>query len=209
MLDALNTITSSMGITSPIPLLLFLILFLLTALLLEYAGARIDEIVRKSVHIFFSLMLFAATFFCNQIELLLLGLALLAGMALFVFDTPPDERKRALGYILFPLGFIVSVLFFSEHNSNAPRFGVLVLGISDALAALVGKRWGSLWLFGKSKIGSGVFFASTLFLSSFFFSSVFAMVCVSIILTSVELISRRGIDNLVLPVIAGLLVVLL
>ena len=209
MLDALNTITNSMGIISPIPLLLFLILFLLTALSLVHTDVRIDETVRKAVHIFFSLVLFVSTFFCNQIELLLLGLALFAGMSLYVLDTPSGERSRVWGYILFPLGFITLVLLFSEHNSNALRFGILVLGISDALAALVGKRWGIQWLFGKSKIGSEVFFASTLFLSSFFFSSVFTMMCVSIILTFVELISKRGIDNLVLPITAGLLVVLL
>ncbi len=122
------------------------------------------------------------------------------------------------------LGNIVPRLIRADHFDLAPLYFALGLGVTsvilpmraafagavllclcDSVAALVGMKWGKRKIlhFKKSYAGS----------SAFFFSAFAALLPVlgwagslttAAISTLVELISQRGIDNLLLPLVGGL-----
>ncbi len=134
-----------------------------------------------------------------------------------VFSSMHGVRRHTYGEIYFPLGVLVTALFFP--NVSQYVYGVLVLGISDALASIIGQRYGirkfrRLLCADKSYAGSAAFFASAVLIGfvilalahaslieAFLFSLLMAGV-----LTIVEGKLTDGEDNLWLcPVAAGLI----
>ncbi|WVQ76542.1 hypothetical protein IAR50_006212 [Cryptococcus sp. DSM 104548] len=103
-----------------------------------------------------------------------------------------------------------SPLWFEGHSEILSYFGVLSLGVGDALASIVGRRVGSLrWCpaFGKTIEGSLAFFLSVMFTSVFMWAvgavDSFRLVPYSITVvfaTLLEAFSAQN-DNLILPMI--------
>ena len=97
---------------------------------------------------------------------------------------------------------------------------ILILTVSDPMAALIGKKWpvGKYTIFGHSKtiIGSSAFFFSAMSLSLIFMlplsvnsgMGIFIAACIAFSTTLIEAISHRGVDNLFIPLITISILVL-
>jgi phytol kinase len=130
------------------------------------------------------------------------------------FHSIHNINWKSQGAILFPISMLFIAMFVWEKDVLAFSGAMLILGLSDGLASLVGRTWGRHEYYiatQKSYEGSLVFFISTLFVFSGFllvkgafgFLPLFIAFLASLILTAVEGISRNGWDNLFLPLIAS------
>jgi phosphatidate cytidylyltransferase len=131
------------------------------------------------------------------------------------------DRRGSLGSYCFPVALLVCYLAFTVHGVRAWFYvPVLVMAVSDSMAALVGKRWpiGRYTILGdaKSLAGSSAFFVSAFCITlaaAFFVDAptahgwwiVHALI-VAIGTTAAEALAVRGLDNLAVPLVAlGLL----
>jgi phosphatidate cytidylyltransferase len=136
------------------------------------------------------------------------------------------NRSGSLGSYCFPSAFFFCYLAYTFHGVRMWFYvPVLVLAVSDTLAALVGMRWpvGRFTIMKQEKtlMGSGAFFISTLVitLSAAWFDSsrlmstgtiVVGALLIAFTTTVLEALTVRGLDNLVVPFSAlGLLCVLM
>ena len=175
------------------------------------------ELLRKLVHAFLSLSL---AYLASQVSV---PAMVLLGVLLFgVFWL--TRRKRHLdflrqvgrttyGELYFAGGILASTLLFLPTHVLAFQVGMLVLGLADPIGALVGKRYGRhhyrLWgdrLSYEGSITCGL--VSALTLAAFGTSAVGALAG-GVVLALVEALSPRGSDNLLLPLTASMLHVML
>jgi dolichol kinase len=82
------------------------------------------------------------------------------------------------------------------------------MALGDGLAGLLGSRFGKTkyrsWTTNKSYLGSTVFFITTVLVGCVFTHN-YMIIAVAFILTCVEAMSVRGLDNLLLSPIGALL----
>jgi len=122
------------------------------------------------------------------------------------------------------------LLVFDEHTIWILSLSFFILTFADAFAALIGKKHGlktyNLTGDTKSILGSAVFFVTTMVVMSFFveflyllnlnvhtsffekidFGFVTFLVIISTILTIIESVSSKGLDNLTVPLAAAFLI---
>ena len=129
--------------------------------------------------------------------------------------------RESHGSILYPVAVFSCFVLYRYHENDLIFFyaPILILTISDPLAALFGKRWPlGKFSVGKDKktlMGCTAFFCSALLVLvvtySFFnpgisFDRVYQFVIIAGVTTLVEAISGKGIDNLTIPLsVVGLL----
>lgn len=125
--------------------------------------------------------------------------------------------RRTSGEVLFPLGIALIILI--EPQAWKITYGILIMGVSDAMASIIGIKWGKkkYSTFGKhtkTYIGSFTFFICTFAIGvtgliigeDFIISQTLLPATLSaIILTLVEAGSSNGLDNLLLPISATLI----
>lgn len=123
--------------------------------------------------------------------------------------------RISYGEFFFPLSVIVAA--FLADTSWEFATAILILGMADSVAALVGKKYGSTSTYSvlgqkKSLIGSVAFFMTALVLVGIFVglghttdTSLGAILWVVFILTITENIGVYGSDNLLIPIIAVIL----
>jgi len=126
--------------------------------------------------------------------------------------------RKSFGEIYYPLGIGVSALVCLPGNIVSFQFGIWILTLSDTLAGMIGGRFGgkkiSFWSKEKTVKGTLSFFIMTFIISGYYFFIIgkFNMVeifLLTFILTFIEFILVSGLDNLVLPVLASSLFMLL
>lgn len=166
------------------------------------------EIFRKLLH----LPLFIFVFLLNDhLKLTLILMALLVLFYLTLLYTPwlnflpihwikKLQRKdnKDYGPIYLVVGILITWLLASNIGEVYGACSIVVF--CDSVASVLGKLfpYGKINLFKKTIVGSLSFLSLTLLISSQFLN--WPQACIaSIILTLVELISLRGIDNLLLP----------
>lgn len=178
------------------------------------------EVSRKSVHVGTCLVIAAFPVFgIGDRELLLIAIGSFVAIALLrrtvLMRAIMSVERTSWGDLMLPL----SVAIIAPMHVAYPVFlgAYLVLGISDALASLVGRAFGRrrYMLLGhaKSYIGSSAFFASAwaILAPVAHFGGlppVTALLAGGIAagaLTLVEALSHKGVDNLSIPVGAALL----
>jgi dolichol kinase len=183
---------------------------------------EIDNLNRKLIHIVSAFIIISFPYFLDVWQI-----ASLSVLFSFIFliskikgFLPIINRVKRVswGEVFYPLGVMISaLLFLPQGEVRAFQFGVLVLGLSDAMANIIGDMFGSIkiefpWS-KKSLEGSLAFFATSLilFLLFFGFSSftggLFSILVASLLLTLAEFSLFFGIDNLVLPSFAAYLFV--
>ncbi len=124
-------------------------------------------------------------------------------------------KRESVGAITYPLGLVLSALcFWDAHSQMIFPGSALVVGLSDGLAGLYGRKYGRMTydVTGlKSIEGSCVFFAVTVTIIFLILlrgatapglGLVLAIVG-ALLLTVVEGLIGKGWDNLVLPVASG------
>lgn len=199
-----------------------LIIFLITAFALigsvEIVKRKFSlsaSITRKVTHIGAALIAAVSPIFLSPI--LIAGSCLFFAGILFIgrrstlFSSIQNVKRNTFGEVFLPLGEALSAIVFLPQGIREFQFGVLVMGISDALAGLIGEKYGRhhLTILGnrKSIEGSSAFFLTTLGIT-FLFLPVFSytLIIIPLLLTFVELVLGYGVDNLALPIFGALLI---
>ncbi len=187
------------------------------------------EYTRKFVHIISGLIslslpfLFADHWFILAIALFLIALLLFAKKAELLKSIYQIERN-SLGDLLYPVSFYICFLVADNLNNNLYFvLPLLVLILSDSLAALVGKTWKWLpYTIGKCKktVGGFITFLATALIFSIGCFILFEpsktllllLIHSSLIVLGgsiIEAISPMGFDNLTIPVFILLLLQIL
>ncbi len=178
------------------------------------------ELVRKLAHMSSAVLAAMLPLVVSFVEIAVLGLVFAALMAaslrMGIFNAIHGVSRTTYGEVFFPLG--IAALAVACPNELAFAYGVLVLGLGDGLAALVGERFGRrvipLVQTRKTLWGSGAFLAACFALGVLLMAptgvslsyALVAAAAMAIALTPVELFLTYGLDNLLLPTLAGLLI---
>jgi phytol kinase len=121
--------------------------------------------------------------------------------------------RPTLGAIVFPVGLLLAALVVWTRPA-AFSYAALVLAFADPAASVMGQRFGSLsWPVPggrKSAFGTATFFAVACALGIAFAlatgdGAIVAVAAAAGVLALVEATLGYGLDNLVIPVVAGLL----
>ena len=171
-------------------------------------------ITRRLAHVGTAIVAGSSPLFVTQKEIVFVSMifatVLLAGRRYDIFSAIHSVERNTFGEVFLPLGVALSALLFLPHNLGAFQFGIFVMGISDALAGLVGEKFGRhhiKFLSNKKSLeGSLVFFLSSLILTFLFIPALgYELLFVPLILTITEFCLVYGLDNLILPVAGALL----
>ena len=182
------------------------------------------ELARKTVHIGMGLVCLSFPWlFRNALPVwVLAAVAVIALAAVRLLPALKGDfgqvlggvQRQSWGEILFPLS-VAFIFWLARGNALLFCVPVLILSLADAVAALIGRRYG-LWRYEtddgwKSVEGSTVFFI-TAFLSThlplLLFSdigrleSLLIAVVMGLILVLIEAIAWHGFDNLFIPVVS-------
>lgn len=177
------------------------------------------ELSRKFVHIFSSLFALSFPFIISN-HLTLLFLSIFFSIFIFIFKfyknkdsllkSVVDIDRKTIGEILFPMSIYLVFIFSKEYYFYL--ISLLVLALSDALAAIIGKKYGKIKIpieqdF-KTLEGSLTFFIITflavkipliLFSNFHLLNIILISFIIAILITMLELISIYGTDNIFIP----------
>jgi dolichol kinase len=123
------------------------------------------------------------------------------------------KKHLNLGVVFFPVGIMIATfLFWDDLQFVVYQFAILTLAFSDALAGFIGKKYGKRtykipFATQKTFLGSSVFFAVTVIIEfiMFGFMAWLPILVTAFLLTLVEGATGGGIDNVTIPLFAGLL----
>lgn len=178
-----------------------------------------SEGIRKFIHIATSFLVFPVIYGIKEPSLRYVGplffvffnaIASYGGM---VKAIGLSDEKRHIGLVVYPLSVLFLVFLFNIGYMSAESAvsGVLIMGLGDGMAALVGTKWGK-HKYKVSKVGVksvegtfSMFVAS--FLVVYILSPCGALVSLFVALFSslVENISPSGVDNATVPILSALL----
>jgi phytol kinase len=173
---------------------------------------------RKVVHILAGLFSAALVFEMSFAQIVFLGVffsaAMLFSKKINLFSSIHQVKRPTYGEVFFPLSIAIVALIFPVKILYL--YGVLVLSISDGLAGLVGQRFGKKTYrisSKKSYAGSFAFFISAVLIGLallplfglVFLKSFIASLVLAALLTIAEGALPLGLDNLILPPLAALL----
>jgi phytol kinase len=180
---------------------------------------------RKTAHIAGSVVSFFLPYFISNVDAVSIGilftLAIFISKKNYIFKGIHDKDGLGIGEVVFPLGIAISALIVWPLSIIAYQGSCLVLGFSDGLAGYIGNIYGkkSYRVFGGNKTieGSAIFFLFTIaiFISYYILygsnNSILGLILLSIYaagVTFVEAILSCGWDNLIIPITAGLALIL-
>ncbi len=181
------------------------------------------ELVRKVVHIGVGNIILLAWFLQvpRPIGILFSGvftLIVLLSYRIKILESLNGVGRKSFGTFFYALsvGILLGLFWFPGLKPFAV-IGILVMTWGDALAALVGQRWGQHpYQIGSARkswegsltmwtVSTGVVLAVTTGVYGWSGSLVPAAVGVGAVATGLEVISWRGLDNLTVPVGCGVL----
>ena len=199
-----------------------IVAIVLVVQLLFHYKLLVGEHSRKLIHILAALWMATWRFELTHLEVTYLGLALLAGVFFVkqfkLLNSIFDVDRVTYGEFIFVIGIIVTSLMFPSPEVYA--LAIVNLGLGDGLAAIIGKRYGKTKynVFGSTKSLVGLL---TMFSVAVISGSVFLwlaadyqpqlifmithVVASAAVISGLEFISFRGLDNLSIPLATGLL----
>ncbi len=173
-----------------------------------------NDLSRRLAHIWAGAINIVAPLFVSHVAIIIVNVLfaglLLVGRNTDYFSSIQTTHRKTYGDVYFPLGIIVAAVVLLPDNVTAFQYGVAIMGISDALAGFVGERWGrkavSIFNNPKTLLGALVFYVSSLVITFILVPQFLPVVFIlPLILTIVEFFLVFGLDNLILPIVAGLL----
>lgn len=173
-----------------------------------------NDLSRRMVHVGAGAINIVAPLFVSHVAIIIVNVLfaglLLVGRNTDYFSSIQTTNRKTYGDVYFPLGIIVAAVVLLPDNVTAFQYGVAIMGISDALAGFVGERWGrkavSIFNNPKTLLGALVFYVSSLVITFILVPQFLPVVFIlPLILTIVEFFLVFGLDNLILPIVAGLL----
>ncbi|MDP3989360.1 MAG: hypothetical protein Q8P93_03945 [bacterium] len=177
-----------------------------------------NDLSRRLAHIGAGAINLVAPFFVPHVAIIIVNLIftglLLAGRNTDFFSSIQTTNRKTYGDVYFPLGIIAAALVLLPNDVTAFQYGVAIMGFSDALAGFIGERWGqktiSIFNNPKTLTGAIVFYVSSLIITLIFSPQPSILVfALPLALTAIEFIFVFGLDNLILPIVSGLLFVAL
>jgi dolichol kinase len=200
----------------PIVLLLAVGIAVLVSHSIFSRSKRLFEVSRKIVHVVTGAAFAIGSYSMTREQILLscaaMGAGLVASSALRLPLVMERVPRITIGSAAFPLGLAISAVLF-YGNPEAFRFSVLALGVCDAAAALVGTYipLGGFNVLGQRKSLSGMIgcFVAALSLALIFGINPFGAIALAAAIMLVEATFVFGLDNLFVPIVAGLLYVAL
>lgn len=172
------------------------------------------ELTRKATHILTGVTVALSVFYIEHVYLIVLSVMFLLVIALSrkrsLFRSIHDPERSGVGELWYPMGILLAALFFPEPTIF--MYAVLILAVSDGLAGLIGKFFGKRRIPGiqapKTYLGTSVFIVTAFGLSLLVMSPGVALIA-AVSLAALELLSLKGLDNLILPLAAGVIAVVL
>lgn len=204
--------------------IIFIGMIIGSAKIFEKSG---KEASRKYIHIMLSNWWFIAMiFFDNWIWASILPAIFIVinymsyknGIIKVMERDKKDKNKDSLGTVYYAISLLILTIttFGILDNPFIGLCGILVMGYGDGLAAVLGKSIKSrvFKIRGnkKSIIGSFTMFVVTLLIVSSFLNYansayiILKSIGIAAIVTVIEMISRKGTDNLTVPLLTSLLV---
>lgn len=173
------------------------------------------ELTRKIVHMGSGVLVAFLPFFTSYKNIQILSFAFLAVILLSakfnILKSIHTVKRVTKGEILFAVGIGICALL--EPADWIFTVAILHLALADALAAVIGTKWGkrtryTILSHGKSLLGSLTFFYSsmTIFLGVIIFQPIgipdyyLLLLVLPTILTFLENISWYGLDNATIPI---------
>src|SRR3989344_7897955 len=158
-------------------------------------------ITRKIAHFGGALIAFISPLFLNQKEIIIIGI--IFAIILFftrrtkLFSSIQAVSRATFGEIFLPMGVALCALFFLPDDIKSFQFGVLIMGVSDGLAGLIGESFGKHYFkimnSRKSIEGACIFFGTSLILTFLFASGInYGILAIPLILTVVEFFLEYG-----------------
>jgi dolichol kinase len=165
------------------------------------------ELSRKLAHVGSALLAAVSCLWLDHRWYVIIGLAFTAALLLARRFLPlrslRSRSERSWGELLFGIGVAIAALIADGTASFVQA--VLILGLADTAAYLVGRRRPVLPLLLGRTVGGSVAFLITTFLIALPAGPGPAAV-VAISCTLAELVSPRGTDNLTVPALAAVLI---
>ena len=180
-----------------------------------------NELIRKAIHLSSSIIPLSYWFLADRhftlriVIFLALGfltadyLRLKSGaiekvfMRMFGSALRHHEKKNLTGATYVFTGSVVAIFLFPKEIAVP---ALLILSISDTLAALIGIPFGKHKFLKKSVEGSTAFFISTLIILSIFFPEVIVInILIAAMVTLAEAYPMNLDDNFLIPIMSGIL----
>ncbi len=201
----------------------------------EWISARLrvgTDVTRRTVHIIVGLLIFFCRFIFQEPFWPLITGVLFTGINLVTlrmekFKSMHGTERISYGTVYFPLAFVILVALFWERSPLALEIGILVLALADPLAAWVGRRWGrrpfALWQDPKTLAGTVAMWAGSFLLIGAGLvylgpltnvppieplQLLLTTALAATVATIAEIQSKRGSDNLTVPMVVGLFIYL-
>jgi len=179
-----------------------------------------NELIRKAIHLLTAVIPLFYLYYLEWEQMSVLCISLfvlfLLGDILRIYVThltqiyekifgkllrPAEKGKKLNGATLLLLGYaIVTVLF----DKQIAVIAMLILAVSDSMAAIIGIKFGRKKWFGKTMEGSLIFFIITFFIAGIFSANIGVNILGAALITSVELFSGKLNDNLTIPIVSAL-----
>jgi len=200
-----------------------IVLFISLAEFLHKTVGWSHEFNRKLVHILTGVLVFLSPlFFKYPVPLVVLGIIFTVvnavSLATDSLKSMHNSERKTYGTVFFPIAFILLVITCWTSYKSVLMTSILILGIADAVAAIVGESVKNPRIFNltgekKSVQGSAAMFVSTFLIVfitlplidyldntviSFALSFWVAAIC-ALFATGLETLSFAGSDNLTVP----------
>ena len=170
-----------------------------------------SELGRKLIHISgaFGAIFLAFILPLDEVAILMALMSVVIGLS-HVFHWPEQlytEDRRSYGDILLPVGALVAALL--SPSLSAFVCAMVVVGLGDGLAGLVGRRFAArpIWprYNAKTYLGSTIFFiVAALACTALLPIAWYVALVLASLLAVIEYLSPLGSDNLLLPLAVSL-----
>jgi dolichol kinase len=180
---------------------------------------------RKTAHVLGSFVSFFLPFFVSRNIAVGIGIFFAIFIAFAkqqrLLSSINSTKRPGIGEVVFPLGIALAALFVWPVSIIAFQYSCIILGLSDGLAGYIGERFGKRMLpFVKGRktlLGSSTFFLTTaVILVLYLFQShqpfdlsYIIIIPAAVVITVTEALIYNGWDNLAVPIISGLTLLLL
>jgi len=188
---------------------------------MSLANLRSQEVIRKAIHLTSSLIPLSYWFLFERAITLQIVIILALGfltvdylrlkstaigkmfMRVFGLALRSHEKQKLTGATYVFTGSVVAIFLFPKGIAVP---ALLILSISDTLAALIGIPFGKHKFLKKSLEGSAAFFISTLLILGIYFPETLLInIFVAAIVTLAEAYPMNLDDNFLIPILSGIL----
>jgi dolichol kinase len=175
-----------------------------------------SDSTRRIIHIGAAIIAYTFPFYLSLQQVLIICFILLGIMIFSRYKSLLSHihkvDRKTWGEIFYPLGIMIAAISFLPNDIASFRIVILILGVSDLLANIIGTHLGShsfeVFKCKKTIEGSFAFFVSTLIILLIFQINPLVAVFISMIATFAEFFSPYGSDNLIVPIIVSVLLIL-